>query len=292
MTFLFESSEILGKFLDTVDLSLEEGGYFIGTMMEGEKTFSALLGMEKTGTRTYGKATIVKGYDDSDPQGFGMPLWINIDGTIVKKQNEYLAFFSMLRAEMEKREFVLEWKFDFKPETHFKPIDAVDQDFSRLNIGFAFRKMPRRIPNPVDPLRPGVSHEFINLYGDRQVLIRTGVDADRSLLRSYLYQTSSEYRQNKNRNELVDALEQAVGGGATAQRLMEALDVNVYLIDAETRRPVRAAGYRVSRRASVVILRKGERYEPIGFLSNGYANRILRPFDANLVKLHHAMNEI
>jgi hypothetical protein len=152
MTFLFESSSILGSFLDTVDFGLVEGGYFIGTMMEGEKAFEAFRGAKE---HRYGKATIVKHYDDADPPAIGMPLWINIDGTIVKNQNEYLAFFSILKEEMERREFVLEWKFDFRPETYFDPIDESDQAFSRLNIGFVFRKMPAPHPERRAPKLAG-----------------------------------------------------------------------------------------------------------------------------------------
>ncbi len=307
MTFLFESPEILGSFLDTVDFGLVEGGYFIGTMMEGEKAFEAFRGAKE---HRYGKATIVKHYEDSESPRIGMPLWINIDGTIVKNQNEYLAFFSILKEEMEKREFVLEWKFDFRPETYFDPIDESDQAFSRLNIGFVFRKMPSRIPNVVAPLGPGVSQEFINLYGDEQVLLRTGVDGNHTFLRSYLYNTSAEYRRiaGSERTRMVTALAEEIAssfegemkdrirrGEASEEhilKLMELRDVNIYLLDGETRRPVSLGAYDVPRRNSVVIMRKIDVkvwYEPVGFLSNGYAKRILRPFDANLIKLHRTI---
>jgi hypothetical protein len=308
MTFLFESSSILGAFLDTVDFGLVEGGYFIGTMMEGEKAFEAFRGAKE---HRYGKATIVKHYDDTDAPHIGMPLWINIDGTIVKNQNEYLAFFSILKEEMERREFELEWKFDFRPETYFDPIDESDQAFSRMNIGFVFRKMPSRIPNVVRPLGPGVSQEFINLYGDEQVLLRTGVDGNHTFLRSYLYNTSAAYRKiaGADRTRMVSELAEEIAGlvegnmkdqirrGEASEehiiRLMEQRDVNIYLLDAETRRPVSLGPYRVPRRNSVVVMRKIEGakvwYEPVGFLSNGYAKRILRPFDANLVKLHRTI---
>jgi hypothetical protein len=312
MTFLFESSSILGSFLDTVDFGLVEGGYFIGTMMEGEKAFEAFRGAKE---HRYGKATIVKHYDDADPPAIGMPLWINIDGTIVKNQNEYLAFFSILKEEMERREFVLEWKFDFRPETYFDPIDESDQAFSRLNIGFVFRKMPRRIPNVVRPNLPDTSQEFINLYGDEQVLLRTGVDGNHTFLRSYLYNTSHAYRRIMvaaavDRTRMVKALAEEIAGlfddeamkeairkGEASEehiiRLMEKRDVNIYLLDGETRRPVNLGPYHVPRRNSVVVMRKKEGakvwYEPVGFLSNGYAKRILRPFDANLIKLHRTI---
>jgi hypothetical protein len=94
-----------------------------------------------------------------------------------------------------------------------------------------------------------------------------------------------------------EAMKEAIRKGEASEehiiRLMEKRDVNIYLLDGETRRPVNLGPYHVPRRNSVVVMRKKEGakvwYEPVGFLSNGYAKRILRPFDANLIKLHRTI---
>ena len=385
MTFLFESRKILRDFLQTVQVSLTEGGYFIGTMMEGEKAFRALTGV---GQKRYGDVEIIKQYNDTDKVDTGMKLWINIDDTIVKNQNEYLSFFSILKDEMEALEFELVWKFDFHPELHYEEIEPENQEFSKLNIGFAFRKMPSRISAPIDIIPVGISKEFINLYGDEQVLVRTGVEPDGNCFyHAYWYNRSAAYRQSSpsKRLQMVQAFrkefsewvtfaryldtssitlltdlretlsriiskeqmvaydnvfdqayfekhsydmtiynttlsqlpsiqpivqttlrkmheqlkkEIATQGTWATQRhivlLMIYHNVNIYIIDSISRRPVLLlfSSYKVSRAHSMAVMVINDRhYEPIGFMSHGYAKRMLKPFDANLVKLHHHLME-
>jgi hypothetical protein len=396
MTFLFESREILRGFLQTVQSSLVEGGYFIGTMMSGEKTFEALRDVENGSVKVYGPADIVKQYSNDDKKDTGMKIWINIKDSIVINQNEYLSFFSILKEEAAKLELSLVRVFDFNPDLYHAEIPEVEKEFSRLNIGFIFRKMPNKLSGSLTMLKPDQHRECINLYGENQNMIRSGVNGDGSCLyHSYLYNISPEYRSNKqSRIEIVTRLRGDLSRWSTDEKILQILsaemfqdfnnrmnsdspyfnkldpsyelwfklfpanlnieeystwyekilrtaeleppsnllftinsqikdwcmrlrrdienvdtwadnrhimllmaytDVNIYIISSVSRRPTVLLfnSYKVSRKQSMIILSMNDfHYEPMAFMTKGVAKRIMKPFDTNLIYLHHALMKL
>ena len=224
MTFLFESIDILRSFLGTVDSALLEGGYFIGTMMSGEKAKQLLLGKRDV---TLGDVTINKFYDDALPPSTGQKLRIDISGSAtVHDQYEYLAYFSILEEELKSLGFVLELLYDFNPEQYFdsKNMDKNTKDFSSLNISFVFRKMPTQLSLETDILKSDTTQEFFNLYGELSTLYRTGVEKDGSCFyHSYLSNADPRYLQ---------ASKQARAGGVAKLRkeFSEWVTVDRYLV--------------------------------------------------------------
>jgi predicted RNA methylase len=297
MTFLFESINILRGFLHTVNESLVEGGYFIGTMMSGEKTVELLKHVPINGVHQIKDITILKKYEDKAPDT-GMKLEIDIKNSIVIRQTEYLAFFSILKREMKSLEFELVEEYDFNPK-----LDEDINIFSRLNIGFAFQKKPKRIA-PISPIPEGDTFDFINLYGESQLLVRTGVQSKYTFYHSYLYNTSHEYRiassperdvQARTLHEkfcekhveyLDEDTDKMTEDYIGAFQFME--NVNIYWIDATTRCPVKIPGNDVKRDYSIIMLHHPDllSFEPIGILQNDAVLRILPKMNPFLINIH------
>jgi hypothetical protein len=398
MTFLFESREILRGFLHTVQSSLMEGGYFIGTMMNGEKTFEALRDVKTGDSKIYGPAEIIKQYSNDDTRDTGMKIWINIKDSIVINQNEYLSFFSILEEEAALMDLKLVRVFDFNPDLYHADIPAVEKEFSRLNIGFIFRKMPKTLPTTLTMLKPDQHRECINLYGEQQNMIRSGVKGDGSCFyHSFLYNISPEYRKAKEseRTDMVIKLRSELSRWSTDEKMLQILssemfqefnakmnsdspyfnkadpsydiwfklfpenfkieeypvwyqtilaakeknepvdnllftmnilikqwcmrvrrdienieswsdqrnimllmaytDVNIYIISSVSRCPTVLLfnSYKVSRKQSMIILSMNDfHYEPMAFMTKGVAKRIMKPFDTNLIYLHHTLMKL
>jgi hypothetical protein len=233
MTFLFQSRLELRKFLNTVNSALVEGGYFIGTMMDGDKTMQAMRGVS---TKIFDKAEIVKRYDDADERDAGRKLWINIQDTIVRNQDEYLAFFPILQEELAAMGFVLELRYDFDPNRSIdvEKMTPATKEFSALNISFVFRKMPKRIYLPIDRLLVGENQAFTNLYGESTPMFRSGVSADGSCFyHAFLYSVSEEYREaegdNAYRKEVVAGFHRAFSEWLTLEKYMKVLPFHTHL---------------------------------------------------------------
>lgn len=298
MTFLFESIDILRGFLHTVDQSMVEGGYFIGTMMSGEKTYQLLEHVPKEDSFHLGKdIAMTKRYDNSEPKT-GMALRIQLNETIVGVQDEYLAFFSILKQEMEKLGFVLVTTYDFQPPPKLAPYEIL---FSQLNIGFVFRKLPVSVSYSTPFLAENDTYEFMNLYGESQVLIRTGVQHPYSFYHAYLYNTSYTYRQSTSREraKLAKAYHDTFHDKKEGQELaeipmtldmigdfMDSVEVNIYLIDTITRRPIKTLGIDVSRDNSIVIVHHPTEYEPMAVLYEKEAIRIFPKMNPFLIHIH------
>ena len=230
MTFLFESITNLREFLATVDSCLVEGGYFIGTMMDGDKSHTAFAGKQQL---VYDDVTIVKHYSDEAEHQPGNKLYINIQDSIVKNQNEYLAYFPVLRAELEKLGFQLELRYDFNPDTYAEKdkMTPETRDFSKLNIGFVFRKMPKKISGSISILEEDESQEFFNLYGELNTLYRTGVAADGSCFyHSYLMSTDSKYlsASKKKRQEMMEKLRTNFSEAITLETYLRLLPLQLH----------------------------------------------------------------
>jgi len=316
LTFLFESDTILSTFLDTVSASVTEGGYFIGTMMSGEKTYD-LLKDKPNGSSTVlvtNKAngnelvTIHKEYDDlkqGELPRTGMKLRIGISDSIVgENQTEYLAFFSVLSQELEKRHFKRVEYIEFKP-----PVDKVihedERIFSALNIGFAFRYLPPVIPYVTHPLPIDQTFEYNNLYKESQLLVRTGVPHELSFYHAYLYNTSVSYRDASPSVRTQAALDLSKQHpNVTLESLpafIKSVDKNIYVIDSKTRRPInldtiladgtKQKTYNVMRDWSIILTVIGTHFEPVAVNKDGTAIRIFEKYEPVLAKIHHEMRK-
>jgi len=249
MTFLFQSRHELRNFLNTVNSSLVEGGYFIGTMMDGDKTMQAMRG---AATKTFDKAEIVKKYNDTDEKDTGRKLWINIENTIVRDQDEYLAFFPILQEELEAMGFVLELRYDFDANRSIdaKQMSPATKQFSSLNIAFVFRKMPKQIYLPIERLLVGENQAFTNLYGESTPMYRSGVAADGSCFyHAFMYSVAEEYREeedNDERKRVVAGFRRAFSDWLTLDKYMKVLPFHTHffieqnLISVEDEEPYHA----------------------------------------------------
>lgn len=297
MTFLFESIEILRGFLHTVDQAMVEGGYFIGTMMSGEKTYALLEKIKKDETLYLGKdMSLTKRYDNQAP-ATGMALHINLNETIVGLQHEYLAFFSILKHEMEQLGFVLVTQYDFNPTEKLAPYEI---EFSQLNIGFVFQKLPAVVPYSTPLLAENDTYEFMNLYGEAQVLIRTGVQHPYSFYHSFLYNTSYPYRQATSTERVklakqlhrsfVEHHEKSLSPNemnpSLLEEFMEMTNVNIYWVDTMTRRPMKTPGIKVTRDHSIVMVHHEKEFEPLAVLYEKEAIRLFTKMNQFLVCIH------
>jgi 16S rRNA G966 N2-methylase RsmD len=313
MTFLFESITLLRSFLHTVDQSLEEGGFFIGTMMSGEKTYQLLEKVPFGKSLSIGPdVTFTKQYKNQSHQA-GMKLHMDIRNTIVGSQDEYLAFFTILEAECKALGLQLVQTFDFKPPEKFH-LQPYEVDFSVLNIGFAFQKLPERFAYPTELIKPDETFQFINLYKEEQLLIRTGVDSDFSFYRSYLFNLTQEYRLHKEKDVLLRQRIDMVHGlfDGFRQRMasqkeiteemnlddlpmfMSSQQINIYVVDSVTRRPIHMEGYDVSRTKSMMMVyhRDQHRFEPLACNIKGTAKRIFGVLDPHIVCVHRSMKKL
>jgi hypothetical protein len=235
MTFLFESLDILRGFLTTVDSSLQEGGYFIGTMMSGEKAKELLRGRpENTPIKVTETITITKGYSDDSEPSTGQKILIDIEGSAtVHQQYEYLSYFSILQEELRNLGFVLEFVYDFQPEQVYdsKNMTQGTKDFSKLNISFVFRKMPKGLPLEINPLSMGESCEFFNLYGEMAPIYRSAVDMDGNCFyHAYLSCVEPKYTEKteEQRKAAVKDLRKKFSEWITLERYISANPFELY----------------------------------------------------------------
>jgi hypothetical protein len=299
---------MLHEFLYTVNESLEEGGYFIGTMMSGEKTYKLLHALSNGDSYSFRKKgqsiiSLTKHFENTplDVPAFGLNLDIKMpDNTIVGDQNEYLAFFTLLQEACEQMGLQLVYMYDFLPSDK---LQFYEKEFSSLNIGFIFQKLPLHFSKKISPSSSDETFEFINLFSNEQSLIRTGVAQNHSFVRSVLYNTIPTYRSTiGQRDVLVDSFikELSLPEQITLDLLssiMKRKNINIYIIDSHTRRPIRLEGYDVSRSSIVLVCIQTIApdgtsvlvYEPLASNIKGMAKRVFFPLDSQIVCIHRAM---
>ena len=296
LTFLFESITILRSFLHTVKESIIEGGYFIGTMMSGEKTYQKLIDLPYNNTIKIGTdITMKKQYENGDAQP-GMKLHISITDTIVTEQTEYLAFYSILKQELETLGFEEILVYDFTPPTKLTPFEI---EFSKLNIGFVFRYAPSVVSYPTPFLVEDESYEFLNLYGESQVLIRTGVQRAFSFYHSFLYNTSHAYRSSREQRQSLAEKEymefkQYMNTDLPTdmsipllEHFMKWKDCNIYLIDIHTRYPMKYTGIDNKREYSIIMsYTESNEYEPVAIIQHEEALRIFPKINSFIARIH------
>jgi len=289
LTFLFESRQILGAFLDTVVQSLLEGGYFIGTMMEGLKTYQLLDKIEPNGLLRLGEIEMTKQYENKEPD-VGMKVKIHINQSIVTEQTEYLAFFSILEEELKARHCVLVKKIDFNPPDKIVSLDQ--KTFSALNVSFVFRYLPEQVSYTIERAQPNETFECINLYKETQLLIRTGVPTEYSFAHSFLYNSSNEYRISSpiRRDEMAKSI-----GLISLEQIpvfIKEKNVNIYVKDTLKRKPMKMDGYEVSRKTSILLLMFPDgSFEPMAVNLHGVAIRSFPPFDPFISNIHRNMKK-
>ena len=139
LTFFFETENDLDRLINTVAQTLKLGGVFIGTTMDGQKTFEYMKGIEKKEEKSC--YTIQKFYSDADVGGglnkFGNKILINLQDTIVSEQYEWLAFFDIFIEKLKKRGlYLVDTKFFSPPQT----VDTRIRDISSLFRTFVFER--------------------------------------------------------------------------------------------------------------------------------------------------------
>jgi mRNA (guanine-N7-)-methyltransferase len=189
LTFFFESEAELDKLCNTIAGNLSQNGYFIGTTMDGQRTFDYLYGKDKVVVpRCF---SMEKQYKDEEVGNkFGRKILIDLNETIVQKQWEYLVDFETLKQKLQK------WGLVLVETGFFSPSSAVDsrvRSFSSLNRWFVFqrqetekelvtkerkqtetKKVKEARKYVLKMLSPDKIQKFENKYGEPEQLVRIG----------------------------------------------------------------------------------------------------------------------
>ena len=188
LTFFFESEAELDKLCNTIAGNLSQNGYFIGTTMDGQRTFDYLRGKDKVVVPRC--LSIEKQYTDTEQNKFGRKILIDLNETIVQKQWEYLVDFETLKQKLER------WGLVLVDTGFFSPSSAVDsrvRPFSSLNRWFVFqrqetikelatkerketeiKKVKEARKYVLKMLKPEKLQKFENKYGEPEQLVRIG----------------------------------------------------------------------------------------------------------------------
>lgn len=215
LTFFFESAHNVEKLINTVAGCLKIGGYFIGTFMDGDRTHK-FIGDQETVIvpNTY---SIHRNYEVSQKiPSYGMKININLEGTIVTEQVEYLAFFSIFTAELKKHGLELVDRQFFDPPPN---VPEQIRSLSSLFSTFVFKRVENKSEiqtreaiqrqsdsdsddekkdRSVKMLSVDKSQKLDTIYtvDDSQYLLRSGVIGEGScLFHSIFTSTSERYRQ-------------------------------------------------------------------------------------------------
>jgi precorrin-6B methylase 2 len=136
-TFLFESSQTLQQLLETIDKMLHVGGDFLLTVMDGR--------LLKSAEAMYPKASDGSFLFPAGPSGQpivylkvdGKKVTINLEGTIVKNQTEYVTDIPLLTKLLELIGFSLKEEFilDGQPFLNYS-----ESALSRLYVGLRYHR--------------------------------------------------------------------------------------------------------------------------------------------------------
>lgn len=160
LTFFFENEVELDRLVSTVAGTIKKGGYFIGTTMDGGRTYEFLKGKKTMEVKDC--YSIVKYYDDDDRLVLGKKLLIHLEDTIVSEQYEWLAVFDILKEKLEKRGlYLIDTSF-------FEPPSSVDSRVSSLSRLFRSFVFERRETESEKKSRERAEQERINLESQRK----------------------------------------------------------------------------------------------------------------------------
>lgn len=98
LTFFYQSPEMMNGLMRTIDSNLKIGGVFMGLMMDGERVVKMLNGKQRVETPEW--SIVAKNELGSNNSPYGNTIEIDIAGSIVDKQTEYLTNFSELKQRL------------------------------------------------------------------------------------------------------------------------------------------------------------------------------------------------
>lgn len=212
LTFSFENESELDKWISSMVGTIKTDGYFVGNTMDGEMTYNFLKGKDKIEEK--GCYLIEKRYQDDDEESYGKKIYIKLleDDTIVEGQEEYLVFYNIFKAKMEKSGF-------YEIETSlFEPSNRVDpraSQFSRLFRNFVFQRrltenekavikrkeeneqqVKEERKNRLSSADMDQNLKFNTNYGETSIFVRTGTVPDGScFFHAVLTSIDSVYRK-------------------------------------------------------------------------------------------------
>jgi mRNA (guanine-N7-)-methyltransferase len=248
LTFFFENKNVLNSFCETVSRNLKAGGHFIGTTMDGQRTFNLLKG--KSSLSVQDCYHITKKYKDNE-KSIGQMLDIRLENTIVD-QTEWLAWFDIFTDTMNSHGLSL------VESTYFGSYDELSIHESTLfhcYRSFVFRKdnsvsksikqiiglsqsdtelteteqrkqdnkdrLKVERKNKLKMLDTDETEPFDNLYGEKQQLTRIGTIGDGScFFHSVLYLIDKKYRKysEEDRGELVKIIRELFGDSISRKK--------------------------------------------------------------------------
>jgi hypothetical protein len=149
LTFLFQSENLLDRLVDTIDKTLSDNGYFVGTVMDGYRTLDLL---KKKNGIINDKCYSIKSIDNIvkvNKNTYNNMVEIDLKGTeTATTQREYLVFLDLLEAKLNTKEIYLvdspyfddpkidtilqNYKLDYMPST--------EQTLNSLYRYFVFRR--------------------------------------------------------------------------------------------------------------------------------------------------------
>lgn len=140
LTFFFQNEKMLDKLINTIELSLKDGGYFIGTTMDGDKTGELLSKLDNGEVKDIGPGlvNITKLYNNVEKFGSKVKVDI-INSPIVSDQIEWLVSFDELIKQLALRGINLVESEYFKP-CDDSPMTEGQRLFTQLNRSFVFKK--------------------------------------------------------------------------------------------------------------------------------------------------------
>ncbi len=221
LTFFFESENDLQNLMNTISSNLKIGGKFIGTTMDGDKTYEFFKGKNKI--EEQGCFTMIKMYNDASPKEIGQKIQINLEKTIVNNQDEYLVYFDIFVKEMEK------WGLYLIETQEFNPPQYIPQNvrnFSKLFRSFVFERrisekekkveenkkkneeiLKIQIKNKLDMASIDENLSFDNNFDPNTQLVRTGTIGDGSCLFHTIIRSIDHRYTKLSKNERIDFME-------------------------------------------------------------------------------------
>ena len=214
MSFFFSDNLMLESVIKTISSLVyqpinrnQPNGLFIGTMMDGEKTYTML--QENNGIIEKPNCYYIKRlYNEDEKLGIGNKIAVNLSGTptVSGEQIEWLAPFEDLKRRLRFNSFRLREKFSLDDAAKYGiTLTPEQQTLSELYIGFVFEKISDTESQKdlvVDSLPTSAFKQYVKgtflypgIYDD--VVYRTGTIGDgscffHSFLLSFLLNNSNK----------------------------------------------------------------------------------------------------
>lgn len=152
LTFLFQNEELLNRLVDTIDGSLEEGGFFVGTVMDGYRTLELL-------NRSIGNVNVdcysIKSLSRLESNTYGNKIEINLRGTeTATTQTEYLVYLDLLTDKLRERNIKLIESIYFDDKSiesvvsNYKIDDMTDEE-QTLNSLYRYFVFTKSVDKPL-----------------------------------------------------------------------------------------------------------------------------------------------